>query len=250
MKEIGLIQYLFFLVFLSQPLLEAKTIHKEGDVFEIHDTIIISPEENQNNFPPGPSNGFKRVEAGSKIEILSLRFPEDNLSYSPYYYCRVTDSKENLICVGWLDSGVLIGKKLSLKDSPFVIRLQKQYGQISEVSECAIQLASIDSGSLLSPNHKDVYFFEALLTELEKRFPHDKEYLGDVLVKAQEITRNEGASIKIAELALALECISRITSDSVKVSEVLVSYAILRIKGWSHERAINGLSDMFRELMD
>jgi len=112
MRHLSLIQFFYIFLFLNQPLIEAKTTLKNGDIFVINDSIIISPEENQNNFPPGPSNGFKRVKAFSKIEILNLRFPEDNPSYSPYYYCRITDSKENLICVGWLDSGVLIGKEI------------------------------------------------------------------------------------------------------------------------------------------
>ena len=113
-----------------------------------------------------------------------------------------------------------------------------------------MQLASIDHGSPLPYNHKNVDFFEEILVELDKRFSESKEELGDKLVKAQELISDEGVSVKIAELALALMKISRITSDSLRVSEVLVSYASLRIEGWSHERAINGLSDMFRELMD
>ena len=69
------IKYLCLLLLFHQHVIGAKTKLKVGDVFEIYDSVLISPEEDQNNFPPGPSNGFKRMEAGSKFEILSLRFP-------------------------------------------------------------------------------------------------------------------------------------------------------------------------------
>ena len=118
MIKLGNFNIFIFLTLLSVCLVGAEPKLKVGDIFKISDSVIISPEKSPSNFPPGFGNGFKRIKAGDVFEILDLRFPSNNRSLSPYYYCRISKVDGSNVSMGWLDSGVLIGKEISHQNAP------------------------------------------------------------------------------------------------------------------------------------
>lgn len=111
------------------------------------------------------------------------------------------------------------------------------------------KLATIDRGGYVSKNDLTVKRFNSLLNQLSVKFVEDKERISDMTVKAKQILRDNGIDQRMLKMMEGINSLFYQKIANQKYSEYLSVYVTLRVKGKSHNEAIEGLRNTL-DLMD
>ena len=133
-----------------------------------------------------------------------------------------------------------------LKNLPATTSQQNATPQSSVVRSTPIeqQLAVIDG---VQSDATKVNRYRSLLKQLARTYSEDEQKIGDVTVKAMTMLEKEGVTESLLNIMEGMNHVYSIGTPNKSYASTTAVYVTLRTRGWSHNRAVSGVSGLVQD---
>ena len=108
------------------------------------------------------------------------------------------------------------------------------------------KLAVINAGHYVEENSTTVSQFRNLLHSLSAKYTEDRQQIADMLVTAQNILRDAGIEETLLNIMQGMYKVLSSPIEKQSFAEYAAAYTTLRKKGFSHDDAIQGISEILQ----